>query len=1527
MLRNFRQWIEPPIFEGDEDKTRAAQVLNTVVLGAMTLLVLACIAMPLVAVEKLYGSMSVLATLLLEAVVYWLMRRGHVRFASTMLVIGLWIAFTIFLFLAGGMTSIIGTFYLAGTVIAGLLLGMRAAQIYAAACLLAGLVAAMIEATLGPLPHILPMAVGAGWLVLMLSLSQTTASLNVAMRGLNDALAGARQSEKRYRLLAENANDIIFTMDLNLRFTYISPSVTRMRGYSVEEAMAQTVLEVLTPTSLELAMKVFQEELGDEARKPGDLSRSHTLELEEICKDGSTVWTETTFTFLRDAQDAPTGILGITRDITERRRAAEALRESEERLSSFMDSASDGFYLLDPDLRFVEINQRGLEIAGKKKEDIIGKSITEIVPDVVSSGRYERHKEVIRTGKPFTVEDFIPHPVFGDMHFILKSFRVGNSLGVIATDITERKRAELHREILYQVLRAVSIQLDMDLLVQSAVETIVKLTGYSHVCIALPDENGARWVVRGAAGSLVAELGATYPIHQGVIGRAFRTGQTQWVRDILDDPNYVRDVSAAVAPALRSEFVELLRRGERLLGALNIESDRVDAFDDADVRMIQSLSDIISLAMENARLYREAEQEITERKQTEEALRLSEQTARRTAEQLRVVNQIGVKITAGLDFERLMQTIYEQCQQIGNTDTFYIALRDDATGTLSFPFSYRGGERRAFASRNIGENPGLVGHIIERRQTLYTPDSFNLPAGITPVNLPGTPSESIIGIPLILRDRVVGVLSMQSHSPNAYTPEQIQTLELLATPVAIAIQNSQLFEQIQSERNLANALIENLPGVFALVNQQGYSVRWNKYAETIMGYTSEEIGNLDFLSVFPVEEQAHLADLIARVFAGERATTDTQLIAKHREKKIPVYATGTRVQIGKETYLLMIGMDITERKRAEVALRESHQLLERTFASLRDAVFIIDANTTAIRDCNPAAAEIFGYSREDMLGRATEFLHVDQTALEEFRKHLFPAVAEKGFLFLSEFKMKRRDGTVFPTEHTVMPLEDEQSKRIGWVSVVRDITERKRAEQELRASEARFRALIENATDMVRVIDPSGVTVYVSPSTKRIMGYEPEEMLGRSVFELVHPDDLPRVAEAWQRVARRQASTQGMMEARIRHADGTWHIHEAIGTNLLDEPNVRGYVMNTRDITERKQREHALESIAQLSAALRTAPTRAEMLPVILDQTIDLLGMEGATLAIRNLTTGELYTELGRGQWSNFTRVQLSPDASISGHVIATGQPYVNNAVKGDPLLARPDLIGDLNCVACVALKVHEQTVGAIWVGRRTAISEAEVRLLTSIADIAANAIQRVTLHEQTRSDAAELALAYDTTLEGWAHALELRDQETQGHTRRVVQMTLDLARAMGVDETEKESIRRGALLHDIGKMGIPDSVLLKPGTLNKREWEIMQRHPEYACNLLAPIDYLNPAIDIPYCHHEKWNGTGYPRGLKGEEIPLAARIFAIVDVWDALRSDRPYRKAWSTEQALKYIQAQAGKHFDPQVVARFLAMLAPRSK
>ena len=186
---------------------------------------------------------------------------------------------------------------------------------------------------------------------------------------------------------------------------------------------------------------------------------------------------------------------------------------------------------------------------------------------------------------------------------------------------------------------------------------------------------------------------------------------------------------------------------------------------------------------------------------------------------------------------------------------------------------------------------------------------------------------------------------------------------------------------------------------------------------------------------------------------------------------------------------------------------------------------------------------------------------------------------------------------------------------------------------------------------------------------------------------------------------------------------------------------------------------------------------------------------------------------------------------------------------------------------------------------------------------------------------ARELATAYERTIEGWSRALDLRDKETLGHSSRVSSQTLQLAAALGMSEEELVHVRRGSLLHDIGKMGIPDQILLKPGPLSDQEWVIMRLHPTFAHQLLEPIEYLRPALAIPYCHHEKWDGSGYPRGLKGEEIPLAARIFAVVDVWDALTSDRPYRPAWSPERALEQIRNDAGRHFDPQVVSAFLAL------
>ena len=238
------------------------------------------------------------------------------------------------------------------------------------------------------------------------------------------------------------------------------------------------------------------------------------------------------------------------------------------------------------------------------------------------------------------------------------------------------------------------------------------------------------------------------------------------------------------------------------------------------------------------------------------------------------------------------------------------------------------------------------------------------------------------------------------------------------------------------------------------------------------------------------------------------------------------------------------------------------------------------------------------------------------------------------------------------------------------------------------------------------------------------------------------------------------------------------------------------------------------------------------------------------------------------------------------------------------------------------ALKRNDGIIGAIVVqtyDERVRYSEKELAILDFVADQVELLIQRKMDEERITLANRSLSAAYDSTLEGWSRALELRERETAGHSQRVVQMTMDLARAMGMSEEDLVHVRRGALLHDIGKMGIPDQILLKPDRLTEDEWVIMRQHPIYAYQLLAPIDYLRPALDIPYSHHERWDGTGYPDGLKGDEIPLSARIFAIVDVWDALISDRPYSSAWPRDKALDYIKNMGGTQFDGRVVDVFL--------
>jgi putative two-component system response regulator len=282
---------------------------------------------------------------------------------------------------------------------------------------------------------------------------------------------------------------------------------------------------------------------------------------------------------------------------------------------------------------------------------------------------------------------------------------------------------------------------------------------------------------------------------------------------------------------------------------------------------------------------------------------------------------------------------------------------------------------------------------------------------------------------------------------------------------------------------------------------------------------------------------------------------------------------------------------------------------------------------------------------------------------------------------------------------------------------------------------------------------------------------------------------------------------------------------------------------------------------------------------------------------------------------------QLLPDVILLDVMMPGMNGFeVCQRIRSDPQIA------EIPIIILTALDDRESLLNALKAGADDFISkpfdryELRARLL-GITRL--NRYQKL-LQERAklREANAQLLNAYEATIEGLSHALDLRDRETEGHSRRVTEVTIRLAQALNFSEEEILHIRRGALLHDIGKIGIPDSILHKPDSLSEEEWINMRKHPQFAYDMLSPIEYLRPALAIPYSHHEKWDGTGYPRGLKGEEIPMSARLFAVADVWDAVTSDRPYRAAWTEEQATTYIREQIGKHFDPQVVDLFFKVI-----
>lgn len=355
---------------------------------------------------------------------------------------------------------------------------------------------------------------------------------------------------------------------------------------------------------------------------------------------------------------------------------------------------------------------------------------------------------------------------------------------------------------------------------------------------------------------------------------------------------------------------------------------------------------------------------------------------------------------------------------------------------------------------------------------------------------------------------------------------------------------------------------------------------------------------------------------------------------------------------------------------------------------------------------------------------------------------------------------------------------------------------------------------------------------------------------------------------------------------------------------------------------------HRADVLRHVDRAITHCPDLKLNLEIVIEQTMGHLGIDALDILLCDPHTQSLEYIAGKG----FSTTSPSPKAlrlqcGPAARAVLQGDRVQISRLVAESAGLPKEWVTDEGFVYYlgVPLKVNGQVNGVLELFHRSIVEpDGEwISFVETIADQASIAIHNATILDRVQRSNRELTRAYDATIEGWSHALDLRDKETEGHTKRVTEMTVRLARAMGVDEADLVHVRRGALLHDIGKMVVPDDILFKPGPLTTDEWEIIRRHPVHAYDMLSPIEYLRSALDIPYAHHEKWDGSGYPRALCKEQIPLAARIFAVVDVWDRLRSNRPYRPGWPEDRVRRHIRSLAGTHFDPKVAETFLQLLA----
>jgi PAS domain S-box-containing protein len=1163
-----------------------------------------------------------------------------------------------------------------------------------------------------------------------------------------------RESDARYQLVFENSGTSNTIFDTECRVV-LQNSLSKEWSQPVD-ALGKTVLEVFGPEQGPI--------VSERMRRVMNSGVPEVFETEFILPVGGK-WISSSYLPISNEQNRIVGIQVISQDITERKRVEQALRESEEKYRNLVERASDGIVIIQD--RIVKyLNPRLAEIWGGTIEEIINTPFDDFIyPDELPAmlDRYKRRVDGEKITP--TYETILKRKnggkAYAELNAGLIMFQGELADLVIVRDITERKQATQQQEILYQVLRTVNGQLDPDFLVQSVLETIGRVTGYPHVCIALPDVNRTHWVVGGVAGTHAEELGATYLIHQGVIGRVFKTGQAQWVRNGLDDPNYVRDVSATGAPALQSEIVAPMRRGDLILGALNIESDRVDAFTDSDVRMIQSVADIISLALENAQSYQEIQQEITERRQAEEALHASEQRYRNIVENSPVgifqstpegrylqINPHLAHMYGYASSEEALARITDIANQIyvnpAQRQEFTRLLAEQGQISEFINQNYRKDGRIIWTStdaRVVKDQAGKVQYyqgfmtdITERKQTQ------SLQEAVYQISAAAETTTSLDE----LYPQIHQIISSVMPAENFYIALYDEAQNILHFPY---------FKDAQDEPYVGG--IQPGQGITAYILRTGKSLLCTQALQDELERQGE------------VKMQGTPSAIWLGVPLMVAGKTIGAMVVQHYSDP---QAYGEREQHMLEFVSTQVAIAIN-RKQAEQALKESEKryrgLFENSPISLWEEDFsAVKRHIEKLRRSGVTDFREFFESHPDVLlecVREIKVLDVNAATLALMRaahkgqlignmEQVIPIDAGKDFV--NEFVSLAEGQTEFEWEGINYTLDGEKlTVSLHWsaapgfedtlekvlVSMI-DITDRRRAQVVLEQAEARYRHLFENAIEGIYQTTPAGHFFTANPALVTMLGYDSLEDLIAGNNDL---ENTFYVQPGRRKEFRHRLERDGVIagfESEVYRKDGSaiW-ISENARVLQDSHGQVIYYEGSLTDITGRKQAQSLQEAVYQIAAAAETTRSLDELYPQIHQIISTVMPAENFYIALYDEAQDLLRFSYFKDAEDEPYVEGIQPRQGLTAYVLRTGKSLLCTQAVHDELERQGEvkLLGVASAIWLgVPLIVEGKTIGAVVVQHYSdpqAYGEREQHMLEFVSTQVAIAIDRKQAEEQIR--------------------------------------------------------------------------------------------------------------------------------------------------------------------------------------------------